>query len=134
MEGITAANVETKLRPDQADHGDACERLARNEPAIFEELVEMYGDRVHALARRLLNWSDGADDVTQDVFVALLRKGNSFRGDASIWTFLATVTVNRCRSLQRRTWLYERVLRSFVPRRTLEPATKLSSDMDGTGQ
>ncbi len=58
---------------------------------------------VTRLARRLLGWHAGeVEDVVHDVFLAALTKRDRFRGDASPWTWLAAITINRCRSHRRR--------------------------------
>ena len=57
------------------------------------------------LANRLLGWTDATDDVVQDVFVTVLDRVSSFEGRSSLWTWLARITINRCRTWQRRTWL-----------------------------
>ena len=45
-----------------------------------------------------------ADDVTQDVFVQLLRSKTAFEGERHLRRWLVRVTVNRCRSLFRTPW------------------------------
>lgn len=110
------------------------DELARGEPQAFETLVELYGVRVQALASRLLGWSGDAEDITQDVFLALLRKGPGFCAERSVWPYLATVTVNRCRTVQRRKWLHQRFLRVFVPIRKVESPAKLHAEVDGSAQ
>jgi RNA polymerase sigma-70 factor (ECF subfamily) len=58
---------------------------------------------VTRLARRLLGWRTGdVEDVVHDVFLAALTKRQRFRGDASPWTWLVAITINRCRSHRRR--------------------------------
>jgi RNA polymerase sigma-70 factor (ECF subfamily) len=72
----------------------------------FEQLIALHEPRVRRLARRLLGWNDAdADDVVQDVFLVLLNKLGTFRGDASLATWLTTVTINRCRSQRRKAWV-----------------------------
>src|SRR5690606_17069034 len=93
-----------KQLPAEADDRDLAARVTRGDPAALDDLVEQYGARVIGLAARLLGWTDGADDVAQDVFLQVLNKGKQFRGQSSLWTWLATLTVNRCRSIQRRRW------------------------------
>ena len=77
--------------------------VARGQPD-FEQLVALHEPRVRRLAARLLGWRDAQDveDVVQDVFLAALQKLDSFRGDASLTTWLTTVTLNRCRTHRRR--------------------------------
>ena len=101
--------------PAEADDEDRelAARLARGDSGAFEQLIEGYGPRVVGLAARLLNWSEGAEDLAQDVFLAVLRKRTKFRGEARLWTYLAAITVNRSRTIRRRRWLHERVLRAI---------------------
>ncbi len=114
MNLLTATCAIVKQLPAEADDRHLAVRLARGESEAFEQLVEQYGPRVTGLATRLLGWTDGADDVAQDVFLQVLRKGKQFRGQSSLWTWLATLTVNRCRSLQRRQWIHQRVMQTIA--------------------
>jgi RNA polymerase sigma-70 factor (ECF subfamily) len=96
--------------PAEAGDDQLAARVASGDASALEAVIEQYGQRVIGLAARLLGWTDGAEDVAQDVFVQVLHKGKQFRGQASLWTWLATLTVNRCRSIRRRRWLHDRVL------------------------
>ena len=85
------------------------QRFVRGDPAAFEELVATHQLRVTRLAHRLLGWRGGreVEDVVQDVFLRALLRRSSFRGDAGLGTWLAAITINRCRSHHRRrllTW------------------------------
>ena len=122
MNLLAASRATVKQLPAEAEDRELAARLARGEERAFEQVVERYGGRVIALAARLLGWSDGADDVAQDVFLAVLRKGKQFRGEARLWTWLAAMTVNRCRSLRRRRWLTERTLGAIAPARQKQAA------------
>jgi RNA polymerase sigma-70 factor (ECF subfamily) len=96
--------------PAEAGEKELAARVASGDASALEAVIEQYGQRVIGLAARLLGWTDGAEDVAQDVFVQVLHKGKQFRGQASLWTWLATLTVNRCRSIRRRRWLQDRML------------------------
>ena len=107
--------------------------LAPGDAAALGTLVERYHERVTRLAARLLGWSDGADDVAQEVFLAVWRSRRRFRGDARLWTYLATITVNRCRSLRRRRWLERRVLHMIAPASVpVAPASDRPAERDET--
>jgi RNA polymerase sigma-70 factor (ECF subfamily) len=132
MKLLTAKRALVKSLPAQAEERELAARLARGEERAFEEVVERYGPRVTGLAARLLAWTDGADDVAQDVFLAVLRKRRQFRGDAKLWTWLAAITVNRCRGLRRRRWLLERVLRVVAPARDTQITAADRSETEET--
>jgi RNA polymerase sigma-70 factor (ECF subfamily) len=57
---------------------------------------------VSRLTQRLLGWCGEAEDVVQDVFVTVLEKLGTFRGQSSLKTWLTRITINRCRWHQRR--------------------------------
>ncbi len=69
-----AAAAELELTPDR----------------VFRE----YAPRVYNLARRMLGNDADAEDVTQDVLVQVVRKLDTFRGEAAFPTWLHRVTVN----------------------------------------
>ena len=100
----------------QADRADLAARLRDGEPGAFELLVSLYQGRIARLAYRLLGWSGDVDDVVQDVFLAALRNAGSFRAEASLWTWLTRITLNRCRTHQRRRLIRQR-LRQVLSRR-----------------
>jgi RNA polymerase sigma-70 factor (ECF subfamily) len=53
-----------------------------------------YAPRVYNLARRMLGNDADAEDVTQDVLLQVVRKLDTFRGEAAFPTWLHRVTVN----------------------------------------
>jgi RNA polymerase sigma-70 factor, ECF subfamily len=59
-----------------------------------ERVFRDYAPRVYNLARRMLGNDTDAEDVTQDVLVQVIRKLDTFRGDAAFPTWLHRVTVN----------------------------------------
>jgi RNA polymerase sigma-70 factor (ECF subfamily) len=65
-------------------------RVAPSPEQVFRE----HGPRVYSMARRMLGNDADAEDVTQDVLLRVLNKGNTFRGDSSFPTWLHRVTVN----------------------------------------
>lgn len=62
----------------------------------ISELYVRTAPVIHRRALALLGNVDEAQDATQDVFVILLQKIDSFRGDSSIFTWLYRVTTNHC--------------------------------------
>jgi RNA polymerase sigma-70 factor (ECF subfamily) len=59
-----------------------------------EQVVRDYEPRIFRLARRLVGNDADAEDVTQDVLLQLVKKLDTFRGEAAFPTWLYRVTVN----------------------------------------
>lgn len=111
---MTWAVTTSGVGVEQGDGADLASRIAAGEPGAFELLVALYQSRVTRLAYRLLGWSGEVEDVVQDVFFTALGKAGSFRGHASLWTWLTVLTVNRCRTHQRRQMVRRRVHRVLL--------------------
>jgi RNA polymerase sigma-70 factor (ECF subfamily) len=72
------------------------ERARRGDPAAFEQLYREHSRWVYALARRLADDDAEASDMTQDVFIRLWQKLDTFRGDAEFRGWLRKLAVNVC--------------------------------------
>jgi RNA polymerase sigma-70 factor (ECF subfamily) len=59
-----------------------------------ETVFREYAPRIYQVARRLLGNDADAEDVTQDVLLQVVRKLDTFRGEAQLSTWLHRVTVN----------------------------------------
>ena len=58
----------------------------------FSEIVRTYQDSVYNTALYIAGNRDDALDISQDVFLKLWRTLNSFRGEASLKTWIAKIT------------------------------------------
>ncbi|MCK6477011.1 MAG: RNA polymerase sigma factor [Phycisphaerales bacterium] len=65
-------------------------------------LVDLYGPRLHGLARKLCSRRSDADDLVQDVFLQAFRKWHTFRGESDPGTWLYTIAARACRARSRR--------------------------------
>jgi len=70
---------------------------ARDERA-FNALVARFQDRVYNLIRRLLGNPEEARDVTQEVFVSVFEKVDSYRGESSIATWIYRIATNHAKN------------------------------------
>jgi RNA polymerase sigma-70 factor (ECF subfamily) len=59
-----------------------------------ETVFREYAPRIFAIARRMLGNDADAEEVTSDVLLQVVRKLDTFRGDAALTTWLHRVTVN----------------------------------------
>lgn len=71
---------------------------------IFRRCVERYRDLIYRIAFAYMRNAADADDVTQDVFVQLLRRTERFESEQHLRRWLVRVCVNRCKSLFRAPW------------------------------
>jgi len=60
----------------------------------FERLYQMHGRRVYRLCCRMVWDKADAEDLTQEVFIQLLRKIDTFRGESAFTTWLYRLTAN----------------------------------------
>lgn len=70
----------------------------------FTCLAEKYIDTVFRVAFNYLKSSADADDVTQNVFLKLLREKKPFESEAHVKHWLIRVTVNECKNVTRSKW------------------------------
>ncbi|MDH5590894.1 MAG: sigma-70 family RNA polymerase sigma factor [Gemmatimonadota bacterium] len=68
-------------------------RAAAGDHAAFERLYREHVGHVYALARRMAG-DDGADDLTQEIFIRAWEKLGTFRAEARFGTWLHRLAVN----------------------------------------
>jgi RNA polymerase sigma-70 factor, ECF subfamily len=78
-------------------------RLRQGDAGAFHELVATCGPRLLGAAERLGHAPHEAEDLVQDVFLALVRSVDKFEGRSEIFTWLYRVLLNRHAELVRRT-------------------------------
>jgi RNA polymerase sigma-70 factor (ECF subfamily) len=71
------------------------QRAAAGDMDAFEKVYRRYNQRVYSHCLRMVRNSADAEDLTQEVFIQLFRKINTFRGDSSFTTWLHRLTVNQ---------------------------------------
>ena len=70
------------------------ERTARDELLSFEELFKLYNRKVYSVCLRMTGNTAEAEDLSQEVFVQVFRKLDTFRGESAFTTWLHRLTVN----------------------------------------
>jgi RNA polymerase sigma-70 factor (ECF subfamily) len=73
-------------------------RLKRGEAEAITTVYRQHHVAVRAFAQRLVGDIESAEDLVQDVFVALPSAIGRYRGDASLRTFLVSIAVNRAKN------------------------------------
>lgn len=86
---------------DRDEQPDVVEDLRRGRLDALAAAFDRWHQRVRVLARRLLSDDAAAEDVVQDVFAALPRAIQRFRGEVTLETFLLAIAVKRARHHRR---------------------------------
>src|SRR5213083_111494 len=86
--GVTAEN------PKDSDCALA-RAAASGELAAVGDLYNRHSRRVYSLCLRMTRNAADAEDLTQEVFINILRKIGSFRGEGQFTTWLYRLTVNQ---------------------------------------
>jgi RNA polymerase sigma-70 factor (ECF subfamily) len=76
------------------DETQLLERVRAGDPAAERALYDAHVDRVYRLAFRMTGDDALAQDFTQDAFIRAFSRLHTFRGDASLSTWLHTVTTS----------------------------------------
>jgi len=83
-----------KRNPPIAGEAEAIEAAKRGDGEAFAKLYNLHKRRVYTLCLRMLGNVSAAEDMTQNAFLHLFRKIESFRGDSAFSTWLHRLTVN----------------------------------------
>ena len=70
-------------------------RIDAEDRISFEELFGRYSSMVFSLAYQVLGDREEAQDVSQEVFLAIYSKMDSFRGESSLKTWIYSIAVHR---------------------------------------
>ncbi len=73
-------------------------RLRDRDERAFRELVEAHRDRVFNITYRMLGNRAEAEDVAQEVFIAVFKTIDHFREESKFSTWLYRIAVNHCKN------------------------------------
>lgn len=82
--------------PKEIDDASLASRVHAGDAAAFELLMRRHNRRLYRLARSMLRDPHEAEDALQDAYLSAYQSMASFRGDASLGTWLSRVVVNQC--------------------------------------
>lgn len=104
---LSAMTLPGTRLPGPSD-AELVERFRAGDRRAFDQIVRRYRDRVYTLCRRWLEDTEVAEEVAQDVWVALFRSLGNFRGESQLSTWIFKVAVNHCKNRRlyrrRRAW------------------------------
>ena len=78
------------------------QRIQAGDRQAFAELLDAYETRVYRLALRFTDSVPDAEDVTQDIFLAVYNGLGRFRGDSALGTWIYRIAMNHCLEYRRK--------------------------------
>ncbi|MEM6927237.1 MAG: sigma-70 family RNA polymerase sigma factor [Myxococcota bacterium] len=82
----------------ESSDAELVQRFKQGDREAYAEIVRRYDNRVFTLCMRWMGDRQLAEDVAQDVFLALFKSLSKFRGDAQLSTWIYRVVVNHCKN------------------------------------
>lgn len=104
-------------------------RIQNGDTQSFDRLVRAYLPKIHRKVRKLVPAAD-VEDVTQDIFLNVVRSINNFEGRSAFATWLNKIAVNRVADYHRRMF---RQKSRFIPEEEIprhEPSQEASSNVE----
>lgn len=89
------------MQNDQPDEIARLDRLRQGDESAFRWLVDTYQTKVFRTALAIVPTPEEAEDVAQEVFVEVYKTVGSFRGEASLATWLYRLTTSRALKRER---------------------------------
>jgi RNA polymerase sigma-70 factor (ECF subfamily) len=89
-----AALPVTPITSDKLNEAEAIERARNGDRAACEYLYRSHNRRVYAVCLRMVGNTTEAEDLTQEAFLLLFRKIQTFRGESAFSTWLHRLVVN----------------------------------------
>jgi RNA polymerase sigma-70 factor (ECF subfamily) len=90
----TAGPVSTSS--GRAEDRALVDRCRQGELGAFEELYRAHSGRLFSLTLRMVGNAADAEDLLQDIFLAVHRKLETFRGDSALGTWMYRLATNVC--------------------------------------
>lgn len=70
------------------------ERIQKGDTASFACLLDKYSRQVHSLILRIVRNKEDAEELTQDVFMKVFKKIDSFKGESNFSTWIYRIAYN----------------------------------------
>ena len=72
------------------------ERLRKGSPESVSELLRLFQGKIFNLAMSILKNESDAEEATQDVFMTVIRKADTFKGNSALYSWMYRICVNTC--------------------------------------
>jgi RNA polymerase sigma-70 factor (ECF subfamily) len=75
---------------------DLLDRLRRGTPGAVDDLLHQYQGKIFNLAMSILKNESDAEEAAQDVFMTVIRKVDTFKGNSAFYSWMYRICVNTC--------------------------------------
>lgn len=100
----------SSVRPSEEVDLGVVERARNGDLNAFRTLVDTYEQRVFAIALGVVGNPEDARDITQEAFLKVFKKLDSFRGQSSFYTWLYRIVFNLSVDMSRKRYRTREVL------------------------
>jgi RNA polymerase sigma-70 factor (ECF subfamily) len=91
------------MAEERTEDARAIERVRTRDAAAMTAIMQSHNHALWRIARGILSNESDADDAVQDAYVSAFTHLDDFRGESSLYTWLARITINEAlRRLRRR--------------------------------
>jgi len=80
---------------------EGIKELQSNPALAIETIMDMYGDEIKRLVFAYVKNSADTDDVTQEVFVTIYQKLDTFQGNSTLKSWIYSIAINKCKDYLR---------------------------------
>jgi RNA polymerase sigma-70 factor (ECF subfamily) len=108
--------------PAELSEAEAIRLSQQGDAAAFERIYRLHNRRVYSLCLRMVGNTAEAEDLTQEAFLQLFRKIQTFRGESAFSTWLHRLVVNV---------VLMRLRRKSLAETSLEEATEPDEETGG---
>jgi len=72
------------------------EELRKSTPEAVEMLFDRFHGKIFSLAMSILKNESDAEEATQDVFLTVVQKAHTFKGNSALYSWIYRICVNTC--------------------------------------
>ena len=118
---ITGSDLESSPPISQLEFDrEIVARMSARDESGLSDLILHHGHYLRNLIGQLLAWSSDVDDLYQEVLWRAWQNASSFRGNASIRTWLGSIAIHACRNHQRSVSRFAKHIQNFFSLRFRE--------------
>ena len=88
-------SVENARAAERAKAADLVARAREGDLGAYDELIQMFQERIYATTYNMTSNHEDAHDLTQEAFIKAYRSLHSFKGQSSFYTWIYRIAVNR---------------------------------------